>query len=116
MKWRTICGSLRPGRPVRSLPFEPAETSPKRWGVDKVDAAPTRRILLEDQLFFDLQTAVAGDRLTTGRRRPIFDGASCSPLGSNRSRQHLLQLSFEPVHVLGCHHLGCCDQENVRQL
>jgi hypothetical protein len=51
------------GQADRSLPFKPAETGLKRWGVDKIDAATTWRTLLEYQLFFDLQRTVPGDRL-----------------------------------------------------
>jgi len=46
----------------RSLPLEPAETGSERWRLDQVDAASTWRVLLEDQLLFDLQPAVAAGR------------------------------------------------------
>src|SRR6516162_879657 len=56
------------GQADRSLPFKPAETGLKRWGVGQVDAAGTWRILFEDQLLFDLQSTVAGKGPDWGRR------------------------------------------------
>src|SRR5262249_14532213 len=40
----------------------------------------------------------------------------CLPLGSNRSRQYVLQLSFEAVQIRGRHHLCCCPKQHLSQL
>src|SRR6266513_1678482 len=55
------------GQADRPLAVEPAEPRPEGWRVGQIDAAMSRRILLENQLFLDLQAAIAADRLQ-GRR------------------------------------------------
>src|SRR5262249_55863039 len=51
-------------------------------------------------------------RLSSGDLRR----GGCPPPGSNRSRQYVLQLSFEAVQVRGPDPLGSCHQQNLCQL
>src|SRR5882762_1983384 len=57
---------------------EPAEPRPERRRFRQIDAAMSRRILLEQQLLLDLQTAIAADRLH--RRRVARNGMAAQRL------------------------------------
>ena len=66
----------------RALPFEPAEADAERRRLGQIDAAMARRILLEDQRLFDLQPAIAADRLDRPGAVAVAGGRSAAWLHS----------------------------------